>query len=166
MTEHRYPAKLPPHLPGTLQQAPRLFIERRIAPRIMPRGGLASFIALPGCKSAEGDAVLLDISLQGCQLDSEESVPQDHPYQLIVFVPPHPSPILVRKASTRWSVGRLHGINFLDLAPECERKLNDAIRQGPVVSWVLSSMQFGMWSIAGLLCTAVDLALSFPVVPY
>jgi hypothetical protein len=165
MTDHRYPMRVRPQLPGTLRQTPRLFIERRIVPRIIPRGGLASFIPLADPESAEGDAVLVDISLQGCQLESEEIVPRDHPYQLIVFVPPHPSPILVRKAATRWSVGRIHGIHFLDLAPECERKLRDAIREGPVVSWVLSSMQFGMWSMTGLVCIAVNLALSVSVSP-
>ncbi len=164
MTDTRYPSRAKPQLSGTLHQAPRLFIERRIVPRATPRGGLASFVALPDRESPEGDAMLLNISLQGCQLDSEEIVPRDHPYQLIVFVPPHPSPILVRKASTRWSVGRIHGVNFLDLAPDAERKLRDAIRQGPVASWVLSSIQFGMWSIAGLACPVVDLALS--LAPY
>jgi len=166
MTENRYPSRVKPQLSGTVHQAPRLFIERRIVPRATPRGGLASFLALPDRESPEGDAVLLNISVQGCQLDSEEMVPRDHPYQLIVFVPPHLSPILVRKASTRWSVGRVHGVNFLDLAPESERKLQDAIRQGPVASWVLSSIHFGMWCSTGLLCIVAYLASSFSLAPY
>ena len=163
MSETRYPARVPPPLRRALTQAPRLFIERRIVPRVTPRGGLASFVSLPDRESAEGDAVLRNISLQGCQVESEQLVPQDDPYQLIVYVPTHPSPIVVRKAATRWREGPVHGIAFLDLAPDCERKLHDALRNGPVVSWVMSSIQFGMWSIGGVFCTWGHFALSFPI---
>ncbi len=125
---------------------PRLFIEHRIAPRGMVKGGLASFISPLDLEFSEGDAVLLNVSLQGCQLDSEQMLPKDQPYQLIVYVPPHPSPILIQKAMTRWSQGRLHGISFLDLAPLSKLKLEEVIQKSPVTPWVLSSIQFGMWS--------------------
>lgn len=125
---------------------PRLFIEHRIAPRGMVKGGLASFISPLDLECSEGDAVLLNVSLQGCQLDSEQMLPKDQPYQLIVYVPPHPSPILIQKAITRWSQGRLHGISFLDLAPSSELKLKEVLQQSPVTPWVLSSLRFGMWS--------------------
>lgn len=150
MTDKRYPATLPLQRSAVLpKDASRLFIERRLAPRITAKGGLASYISLSQPDAAEGDAVLLDVSLHGCQLDSEQIVPKEHFYQLIVYVPPYPSPILVRKAETRWVEGRIHGINFIELAPECNRKLRDAIRHGPVVSWVLNSIRYGMWSVLG-----------------
>jgi hypothetical protein len=125
---------------------PRLFIEHRIAPRVMVKGGLASFISPLDPEFSEGDAVLLNVSLQGCELDSEQMLPKDQPYQLIVYVPPHPSPILIHKAITRWSQGRLQGISFLDLAPSSELKLKEVVQHGPVTPWVLSSIRFGMWS--------------------
>lgn len=147
MPDHRFPAALqPPRASALPLQAPRLFIERRIAPRVTTRGGLGSFMSLLG-PPAEGDAMLLNISLQGCQLDSEQVVPKDHPYQLILYAPPHPSPILIRKAATRWSEGSIYGISFVDLAPECALKLKEAIRNRPVMSWVSSSIQFGIWSM-------------------
>lgn len=125
---------------------PRLFIEHRIAPRGMVKGGLASFISPLDLEFSEGDAVLLNVSLQGCQLDSEQMLPMDQPYQLIVYVPPNPSPILIEKAITRWSQGRIHGISFLDLAPLSKLKIKEVVQQSPVTPWVLSSIQFGMWS--------------------
>lgn len=125
---------------------PRLFIEHRIAPRGMVKGGLASFISPLDREFSEGDAVLLNVSLKGCQLHSEQMLPMDQPYQLIVYVPPHPSPILIHTAITRWSRGYLHGISFLDLAPSSELKLKEVVQQIPVTPWVLSSFQFGMWS--------------------
>lgn len=148
MKGNRYPSRIQPERSGAIQEeAPRLFIERRKASRVTSKGGLGSFSSPVGSEPAEGDAILLNISLHGCQLDSEQILPQDHPYQLIVYVPPHPSPILIRKAATRWREGRIHGITFIDLAAECRLKLKEAIQRGPVVSWVQSSMRFGMWSI-------------------
>ena len=125
---------------------PRLFIEHRIAPRGMVKGGLASFISPLDLEFSEGDAVLLNVSLQGCQLDSEQMLPKDQPYQLIVYVPPHPSHILIQNAITRWRQGRLHGISFLDLAPSSELKLKEVVQKSPVTPWVLSIFRFGMWS--------------------
>jgi len=130
---------------------PRLFIENRMAPRGMVKGGLASFMSPLDLEFSEGDAVLLNVSLQGCQLDSEQMLPLDQPYQLIVYAPPHPSPILIQKAITRWSRGRLHGISFLDLVPSSKLKLEEVVRKSPVTPWVLSSFQFGMWSTRSFL---------------
>lgn len=125
---------------------PRLFIERRIAQRGMVKGGLASFISPLDLEFSEGDAVLLNVSLHGCQLDSGQMLPMDQPYQLIVYVPPHPSPILIQKAITRWGQGRIQGISFLDLAPLSKLKLKEVVQQSHVTSWVQSSVYFGMWS--------------------
>ncbi len=125
---------------------PRLFIEHRIAPRVMVKGGLASFISPLDLEFSEGDAVLLNVSLQGCQLDSELMLPMDQPYQLIVYVPPYPSPILIQEAMTRWSQGHSHGISFLDLAPLSKLKLKEVVQQSTVTPWVLSSIRFGLWS--------------------
>lgn len=141
---NRYPATVKSE---TLQNSSsRLFIEHRIAPRVMVKGGLASFTSLLDLAFFEGDAVLLNVSLQGCQLDSEQRLPKDQPYQIIVYVPPHPSPILIHKAITRWSQGRIHGVNFVDLTPACQLKLKEVIQQSPAPSWVLSSIRFAMWS--------------------
>ena len=125
---------------------PRLFIERRIAQRGIVKGGLASFISPLDLEFSEGDAVLLNVSLHGCQLDSEQMLPMDQPYQLIVYVPPHPSPILIQKAITRWGQGRIQGISFLDLASLSKLKLKEVVQQSHVTSWVQSSVYFGMWS--------------------
>jgi hypothetical protein len=140
-SSRRYPATVTSQ---TLQQS-RLFIEHRSVPRVMVRGGLASFMSLPGDDS-EGDAVLLNLSLHGCQLDSEQHLPTDKPYQLIIVVPLHPSPILIQQAVTQWSQGRLFGIKFLDAAPASTLQIHEAVRRGPAPSWVLNTIRFGIWS--------------------
>jgi hypothetical protein len=144
------PARLPPatvKLTVAPYASPRLFIERRIQSRVTVNGGLASFRLLEGCDSAEGDTALLNLSCSGCQLDGVENLPQDQPYQLIVFVPLYATPILIRKAVTQWAHGHIHGVKFLDLdEPAAQRKLQEAIRCSPVSSWVLNSIRFGMWS--------------------
>ena len=143
---NRYPATVKSE--ALQNSSSRLFIEHRIAPRVMVKGALASFISisLSDPEFSEGDAVLLNVSLQGCQLDSEQMLPKDQPYQIIVYVPPHPSPILVHKAITRWSQGRIHGVNFVDLTPASKLKLKEVVQHSPAPSWVLSSIRFGMWS--------------------
>jgi hypothetical protein len=145
MPDHRFPTPVQSEDTSLQTQPSRLFIEHRLTPRVATRGGLGSFMSLLG-PAAEGDAMLLNISLQGCQLDSEQAVPKDHPYQLILYAPPHPTPIVIRKAATRWSEGSIYGISFVDLAPDCQLKLKEAIRNRPVMSWVMSSIQFGIWS--------------------
>ena len=133
---------------STLPQhsSPRLFIERRTDQRVRIQGGLASYFSLPGFQPCEGDAVLFNVSLTGCEIESEQSLPKEQPYQLIIYVPPHPSPLLIQTAITRWSTGSLHGIGFLDLSASCRLKLNEVVRHGPASSWVVSSIRFGMWS--------------------
>ncbi len=118
------------------------FIEHRRTPRISVKGGLASIPSLPHSEFLEGDAVLLDVSLQGCQLDSEQILPKDQPYQVIVYVPPLQSPIVIPKAMTRWSQGRIYGIDFLDLSPSSKLKLDQVVEHSPAPSWVLSAIRF------------------------
>jgi hypothetical protein len=143
----------PSRFPATVKVAvppdafPRLFIERRIQSRVAVDGGLASFSSLEGCDSAEGDTALLNLSCGGCQLNAEADLPQDQPYQLIVFVPLYAAPILIRKAVTQWAHGHIHGVKFLDVdEPAAKLKLQAAVRCSPVSSWVLNSIRFSMWS--------------------
>ncbi len=125
---------------------PRLFIERRIKHRITVSGGLASFASLEDLTCCEGDARLLNVSLHGCQLDSEQDVPQK-PFQLILLIPPHPRPILINSAVTQWSHGRIYGISFLDLRSASLLSLQEAVWQGSAPSWVVSSMRFTRSSV-------------------
>ena len=118
------------------------FIEHRRTPRILVKGGLASVPSLADGESVDGDAALLDLSLQGCQLEAEQRLPTDQPYQIVVWVPPHPSPIVIPKAMTRWSQGQIQGIAFLDLPPSAKVKLNKVVQQNPASSWVLSAIRF------------------------
>lgn len=147
-----HPAKVALELDALPLGSSRLFIEHRSEPRIGVRGGLASFASLLEDGFSEGDAILVNVSLQGCQLESEQMLPKDHPYQVIVYVPPHPSPILIHKAVTQWSQGRIHGIRFLDLASASKLKLQEAVRHGPASSWVLNTIRFSIWSC----CPSLD----------
>lgn len=140
----RYPHTVESAAPQ--KSSPRLFIERRRDQRVRIQGGLASFFSFPGFQHCEGDAALFNVSLLGCEVESEQLLPKEQPYQLIIYLPPHPSPMLIQKAITRWSAGSLHGIGFLDLAPSCRLTLNEVVRHGPASSWVVSSIRFGMWS--------------------
>ena len=145
MATNCFPATI--ELEASTYSFPPLFIERRIKSRVTVQGGLASFSSLEGFDSAEGDTVLRNLSGSGCQLDSEQNLPEDQPYQLIVFVPLYSSPILIRKVVTQWAKGHVHGIKFLDLdEPASKLKLQKAIHCGPVSSWVLNSIRFSKWS--------------------
>ena len=112
-----------------MMQARERFIERRKSQRIAVTGGHASFLPLTeGAASSEGEALLLNLSLHGCQLESEQILPHNQPYQLILHVPSHLRPFRIEKAITRWIDGHLHGLQFLDLDSECEVELRSAIR--------------------------------------
>lgn len=111
-----------------MRDRPRL-IERRKSRQVAVKDGLASFRSLKeGAESSEGDALLLNISLHGCRLESEQIIPMNQPHQLILHAPPHPRPIRIQRAMTRWIEGPLHGLQFIDLDSECELELRSAIR--------------------------------------
>jgi hypothetical protein len=118
-----------------------LFIEHRVEQRTSVKGGLASFTSLEAPPSCEGDAILLDVSLHGCQLDSTQHLPAN-PYQLIIFIPAHPTPILIQNAVTQWTNGGRYGIKFCELSPASTLRLQEAMTHSPLSSWVMNSMRF------------------------
>lgn len=131
----------PPHTDSV-----RLFIEHRATPRVIIPGGLASFSSLEG-EAVEGDAVLLNVSFQGCQIRSETEIRTDHLFQIIFCVPQHQSPILVQKAIARWNYGDVHGFQFVALDSSAELRIKQVIEHSPPPSWVLSSMRFSTWPV-------------------
>jgi hypothetical protein len=100
----------------------RRLIERRKERHFVVNGGLASLHALnEGPEKLEGDAILLNISLFGCRLETDQLLQTDHLYNLVLHIPPHGRPIRV-KAMTRWNRGRIYGVKFLDPLPDSELK--------------------------------------------
>jgi len=99
----------------------RRFIERRKARHVLANGGLASIIALDATsENTDGDAILHDISLGGCRLETEQLLVEGQLYHLTLNIPPHMQLIHVSQATPCWHQGRFHGVKFINPLPDCE----------------------------------------------
>lgn len=114
---------------GIMQARERL-IERRKSRRVAVKDGHVSFLLLNEWASLlEGDALLLDISLHGCRLESEQILPVNQLFQLILYVPSYVHPLLIQRAMTRWIEGHVHGFQFIDLYSERKFEFRSVIRE-------------------------------------
>ena len=124
-------------------------IERRKTEtrHVLVNGGLASIVALDAPpENAEGDAILHDISLGGCRLETEQLLVEGQLYHLTLNIPPHMQLIHVSQAMPCWHQGRFHGVKFIHPLPECDVgrleamfRLNAALaKQASSESWTFS----------------------------
>jgi len=107
----------------------RRLIERRRHPRRHPSGGtILSFTAhQPGGR--EGDALLIEVSQQGCRIESEQPLDPTHAYRLIIPGNTQTQPIIVVQAIIRWAVPPCYGFKFLSLTDEAQAALKEYLRQ-------------------------------------
>lgn len=91
--------------------------DHRIANRYrLPAGALASFnlrsAITESAPTREGEARLVDLSIAGCKLQSDNSLMTSIYYSLILHVPTYSRPINVRAATIRWVDSCTFGVRF------------------------------------------------------
>ena len=126
------------------------FIERRKARHVLGTRGLASFIAVDATlENIEGDAILHDLSLGGCRLETEQLLVEGQLYYLTLHIPPQMRLIHVRQAMPCWHQGRFFGMKFIQPLPECNSglieamvRLNAVLGKKPSIDrWMLSLLR-------------------------
>jgi len=108
--------------------SPRL-IERRQHPRAHPPGGTILSFSAHQPEGTEGDGLLVELSQQGCRIESEQPLHPAHAYRLIIPRTMHTQPIIVAHAIIRWAVVPCYGLKFLSLTVEAEAALKEYLRQ-------------------------------------
>lgn len=94
--------------------------DHRIANRyLLPAGALASFNLRSAtshpASTQEGEARLVDLSIAGCKLQSDNPLATSIFYSLILHLPTYPRPINVTSATIRWVDARTFGVRFTQL---------------------------------------------------
>ncbi len=108
------------------------FIElRKDVRHVTPRGALASFRLQTQAKTyrsiLEGDVALLDLSWSGCKIQTDLPLTTAHNYEMILYLPTFPHPILIAKAGIRWVADERFGVKFLELHGDHHTFLHDAV---------------------------------------
>ena len=66
----------------------------------------------------EGEGKMLNLSMDGCKIESDMSVQKDNVLALRVHVPQFAYPIQVEQAAVQWTKGKEFGLQFIRVLPE------------------------------------------------
>lgn len=74
-------------------------------------------VSLSTNSAATGEGRLLDLSLEGCRIESARPLPVNTYLSLRLQISPDELPILVDLAAVRWARGTNCGVHFLSVQP-------------------------------------------------
>ncbi len=93
-------------------------MEKRLAPRFK--------VHLPISFSGDsltGEGIMVNLSLGGCAVESEQKVQRWRYLALSIFMPDQAAPLVVDRAEVLRSAGRLFGLEFLAMQPQERARL-------------------------------------------
>ena len=114
----------------------RRLIERRQHRRGTSRPGtLLSFSLLTNAPFQtdldHGDAMLLNLSLSGCKIESEFPLLIGLHYRLLLQSRIDTKPVTIDRATVIWGTHTTFGLRFIDTTPAEERAIKDILSQMP-----------------------------------
>ncbi|MCE7977871.1 MAG: PilZ domain-containing protein [Nitrospira sp. NTP1] len=74
-------------------------------------------VSLSADSTTTGEGRLLDLSLEGCRIESDRQLPVNTYLSLRLQISPEQVPILVDLAAVRWTRGTNCGVHFLSIQP-------------------------------------------------
>jgi len=74
-------------------------------------------VSLSTTSTAAGEGNLVDLSVEGCRMESAHQLAVNTYVSLRLFIAPKEMPILVDLAAVRWVRGEACGIHFLSIQP-------------------------------------------------
>lgn len=75
-----------------------------------------------------GDGQVVDVSMGGCKVRSDATVPTGSYLELRIYVPNEDSPLKIDLAVARWSIGRECGLEFIRMHPEQQEQLRRLVQ--------------------------------------
>ena len=76
----------------------------------------------------DGEGTVMDLSAEGCHVDSDTRVQSVTGLELWFFLPDHDRPIRVQVAEVRWTRGRTFGLEFLSMRAEDRERLGRVLQ--------------------------------------
>jgi len=73
--------------------------------------------AYPG-DQVEGEGTMVNLSMDGCKIESDLNVQKDQVLALRVHVPQFDYPLQVEQAAVQWTKGKKFGLHFMRVLPE------------------------------------------------
>jgi len=83
-----------------------------------------------GAEEFEGEALLLDISTNGCRISSIIELPPGMTLKLSLFLPDHRWPLRVDQAVVRWVDGQEVGLEFINIREAQRSRLRALLIHG------------------------------------
>ncbi len=81
-----------------------------------------------------GEGTVVNLSLGGCGIESDQDVQQGKQLTLRIFMPEQDAPVVVDRAQVRWTVRGLFGLEFLTMQQEEQERLRrfvSSLETGP-----------------------------------
>ncbi|HXH86015.1 MAG TPA: PilZ domain-containing protein [Nitrospira sp.] len=92
-----------------------------------PRYPVEYVLSLLGERS-QGQGVTQDLSVTGCRARSPIGMTSGVSVGLLIDVPRYENPLLVDMAIIRWAKEQEFGMEFIDIAPDNQQRLQEVIR--------------------------------------
>ena len=75
-----------------------------------------------------GEGVLIDLSIEGCRIESDVRVQTGNQLELRVYLPEHDFSLDVESSAVRWSRGREFGLEFVRMRSEAQELLHQVVK--------------------------------------
>jgi len=95
--------------------------------RQFPRFNVQYKVSFSG-EGIQGEGEVYNLSLGGCAVESETSVPKGEYLQLRIQLPTLPAPISVPLGAVRWAIRREFGVEFIRLPHEDQERLRQHLK--------------------------------------
>jgi hypothetical protein len=80
-------------------------------------------------KDIEGRGRLIDLSLRGCAMESDQELKRGDVLQVTLKMPNARPPVEIETAVVRYSQGIRHGLEFLTIKEKCEKDLREFVEE-------------------------------------
>ncbi|MEW6542202.1 MAG: PilZ domain-containing protein [Nitrospirota bacterium] len=92
-----------------------------------PRMQVHFAISFAGMQT-EGKGTVTDLSLGGCGVECDRSMPKGTRLSLSISAPDEPTPIQVAIGVVQWSLGRRFGLQFLSLSDAARARIQRLVQ--------------------------------------
>jgi hypothetical protein len=95
--------------------------------RQFPRFNVHYKVSFSG-EAVQGEGDVYNLSLGGCAVESQTSVPKGEYLQLRIYLPNQPAAITVPLGAVRWAIRREFGVEFIRVPHEDQERLRQHLK--------------------------------------
>ena len=95
--------------------------------RQFPRFNVRYKVSFSG-EAVQGEGDISNLSLGGCAVESQTSVPKGEYLQLRIHLPNQPAAVTVPLGAVRWAIRREFGVEFIRVPQEDQERLRQHLK--------------------------------------